>query len=230
MRPYYVYMPPYRKRYTKKRNIPMFGKADRYVARKAYTLAKFAVSRLNSELKFHDITTVGTTIPDGVGTIIQLSNISQGDTDVTRDGAQIKVVSLDIKGEIRTNVSASLSGSMVNIMLVLDKQTNEAIYSTVDLLHVVTNEISVDSGLNLDNKFRFQVLKRWIIPLNIAGQNRKAFSAHIRFPNNMKLRYDGNAGDITDLTSKSLSILFISNESTNTPQITFFNRIKFIDN
>ncbi len=90
--------------------------------------------------------------------------------------------------------------------------------------------ISPISALNLDNKYRFRIHKRWIFQLNNEGGNSRVLNFYKKFGNDMKIRYDGIVGDISDLTSKSLSLLFISDEPTNTPSITFFNRMRFVDN
>lgn len=198
------------------------------IAGKSLAVA-YGIKRLmNVEVKFFDVSGVAVAIPDGVGTIVQLTNIPQGDTDITRDGAQVKLMSIDFKAFI--NMSASATASTVTIMLIVDKQTNQAIYTTTALLHTVTNALSVVSPLNLDNKFRFRVLKRWIFDINNDGRNKKVLKWHHKFGNNMKIRFDNSTSAIEDLTSKSLSLLFISTEGTNEPTIHFFNRLRFVDN
>ncbi len=226
---------PYRRKYKKRRGRNLLGTYTKYVgaASKTAALAMQVYklkSLINVEQKFFDVTSASTAIPDGVGTIIQLTNIGQGDTDVTRDGSQIKLTSWMFKAIIVTNTSVANTGQSITIMLIEDKQTNGAIYTTGDLLASITNVLSVVSALNLDNKFRFKVHKRWIIDLNTDGKARRTLQFYKKFGNNIKLRFDANSPAITDLTSKSLSLLFISNEATNTPTITFFNRLRFVDN
>ncbi len=201
-----------------------------FVANKALIVAKQVKKLVNVEYKFFDIISTGTVIPNGVGTIVQLSNIPQGDTDITRDGAQVKLTTMDFTANIIVNTSAANTGSLITVMLVEDRQTNEAIYATADLLENVVDGLSPLSALNLDNKYRFKVMKRWIFQLNTASNPRKVIKCHYKFPNNMKLRFDNSTSTIADLTSRSLSLLFISNEATNEPSIVFFNRIRYIDN
>ncbi len=226
---------PYKKRYKKRRGKNLLGSYNKYVSAASKTaLLAMQVYKLKSlinvEQKFFDVSSASTAIPDGVGTIVQLTNIGQGDTDITRDGSQIKLTSWSFKAIITSNTSAADTGTSVAVFLIEDKQTNGAIYTTADLLASVTNVLSVVSSLNLDNKFRFKIHKRWILDVNLAGKARRTLQFYKKFGNDMKLRFDANSPAITDLTSKSLSLLFISNEATNTPTITFFNRLRFVDN
>ncbi len=203
------------------------------LASKSLSVA-YGVKRLiNVEQKFHDVFETGADVVDTVGTIIPLTNIAQGDTDQTRDGSQIKLMSLDFKGVVRVNSAVTAIGSNVTVMLVLDKQTNQAIYNTADLLANTTASLSVYSPLNLENKFRFRVLKRWIFQINAQGANRKVLKWYHKFGNNMKIRYDASTPDISDLTSKSLSLIFIGNDAlagSTKPRIQYYVRLRYVDN
>ncbi len=223
---------PYRKRrYNKKKcAVPMFGKADRYVARQALYLGKKAISMMNVEYKCLDVSPATFAAPDGPGRITQLTNIAQGDTAVTRDGNQIKLTAINFKAIITCNVSATTIGSTINCYLIEDRQTNGAIYASADLLASVVNTTSLVTPLNIDNKFRFRVLKRWIVHVNNEGHPRQTIKYYHQFGNQMKLRFDSNNGDITDLTSRSLSFLAIGNEAVNEPTVTMFSRLRFVDN
>ncbi len=226
---------PYRKKYKKKRGRNLLGSYNKYVSAASKTaLLAMQVYKLKSlinvEQKFFDISSSSTSIPDGIGIIVQLTNIPQGDTDVTRDGAQIKLMSWNFKAIVSVNTSVANTGSSVTIMLVEDKQTNQAIYTTASLMQSTGNVLGVVSSLNLDNKFRFKVHKRWILNLNNASGSRRVLRFYKKFGNNMKLRFDASTSAIADLTSKSLSLLMISNEATNEPAITFFNRLRYVDN
>ncbi len=218
---------PYKKRYSKKQcKTPLWGKADREIARAAYNMAKKAHKFLNVEFKAHTILSTSTVIPDGAGTIIQLSNISEGNSAITRDGQQIKVTSIFFNAHVRMHSSATQS--LVTVMLIRDNSTNQAIYTTGDLLENVANIASVQSPPNINNTSRFRILKRWIFKLDSASNTSKYFSHN--FALQQKIRFDANDGTITDLTKSSLSLLFISDESTNTPTIRFYHRLRFVDN
>ncbi len=222
---------PYKKSY-KRRSRRRYGRAHSAldIASKSLAVA-YGVKRLmNVEQKFLDTQGTGTEVPNAAGVIVQLTNVAQGDTDQTRDGAQIKLMSFSFKANVSVDASGSASGTLVSVFLIEDKQTNSAIYTTANLLVDATAGDSLVSPLNLDNKFRFRVIKRWKSYVNLTGKSSFQIDYYKRFGNNMKIRYDGNAGDITDLASKSLSLLFISSEATNTPQVTFHARLRYVDN
>ncbi len=221
---------PY-KRYYKKRNKkcprPMFGKADKYVAHKALWLGRKALKMLNVEYKFHDVQLTGSAIST-TATILQLTNISQGDTGQTRDGLQLKVASILLR--IRASVNESATKSSLRCILVHDKQTNGAIYTTAAILRDVTITDAIVSPYELDNKFRFRILYDKVVNLVPSNDSAIQMIDYYKRDVEMRIRYSGNAGDITDIPSSSLSLLLISTEATNTPSVTAFVRIRFVDN
>ncbi len=199
----------------------MFGRMDKA----AYSIAKKALSLVNVEYKFHDFQATIAAVNE-TAEIFQISNIPQGDTDQSRDGAQVKLTRVNIKYFLEAN--PAVANTLVRIMLVLDKQTNQAIYTIADLLADVTLNDGIVSMTNLDNKYRFRILYNKVHTYSNAS---KEVSYHeINKKLDMKLRYDASTPNISDLTSYSLSLVAISSQSTNQPTITFFSRLRFIDN
>lgn len=226
---------PYKKTYTKKRYTKKrYNGQHKYiryaggamdVASKALTVA-YGIKRLvNVEYKFHDVTLTLTTVAQ-TPIITQLTNIPQGDTDISRDGAQVKLVRINVKYLINSHVDALFT--QIRCMLVHDRQTNQAIYSATDLLSDITGSDAIVSLLNLDNKYRFQVLYNKVHTLSNVGRTSSAHQVSKEL--SMKLRYDASTPSIADLTSSSLSWIFISNHATTSPEVTFFSRVRYIDN
>ncbi len=195
-------------------------------AKKALAIARSVKSLMNVEFKNHDVDHSATAIADGVGNIVQLTNIPQGDTTITRDGSNCKITSVYINLLLRINASAT--NTNVRVSLVHDKQTNQAIYATADLLSNVNNVNSIVSPLNLDNQYRFHILYNKVFKITDSGQQTAVVKIYKKMQ--MKLRFDGNTPSIADLRSGSLSLLLISNEATNTPTFTGSCRIRFVDN
>ncbi len=195
-------------------------------AKKALIMAQRIKASLNVEYKNHDLAFVNTAIVDGVGNIVQLSNIPQGDTGESRDGSNVKITSIYIKGIFVLNPSATTS--QYRILLIEDKQTNQAIYATADVLTTVVNKHSIVSPLNLDNQFRFKVLYDKMFDLSITGRQSRTFKIYKKV--NRRLRFDGSVPDITDLRSSSYSLLLIGSEATNAPTCLFESRLRFVDN
>lgn len=181
--------------------------------------------RLNTEKKCIDVSN-STQAFGQTGTVIQLTNLVQGLTDITRVGSQVKITSAYI--QIYLTLNAIAPHSIVRLLLVHDKQTNQAVYATSDLLETVGTASSIVSPLNLDNKFRFQILKDKRYVLSSAGPSNRVVKMFI--PLQQLIRYDANAGTIADLSSSSLSLVLISDEATNMPNANYFVRLRYVDN
>ncbi len=215
-------MPARRRKARRKRGrMQIYGAAGHQLYKDVRSLKRL----INVEFKFHDVqlTSVAISITPG---IVQLSNIAQGDTDVTRDGSQLKVLSIQLAYQIIAH--ASSTRTFVRVLLVKDKQTNQAIYEASDLLSDVTTQDSIVSPYNRDNRRRFTVLYDKVHTFSEGGSQLVKFGR--KFRQDQMLRYDATVGDITDLTQSSYSLMTISNESTNTPVLTVFNRLNYVDN
>ncbi len=222
---------PYQRKSTRKKtghSRPGYVRCGKMVisdASKALSLAKYLKTIVNVERKNHDVSQLAlamTTTP----IIIQLTNILQGDTTVTRDGSQCKILSIEFSYFIIQHVSAL--DTQTRVMLVLDKQTNQAIYVPGDVLVDVTAGQNINSSRNLDNTRRFSVLYDKVHTLVNTGTS----SFHRRFNKSVQylIRFDNAAAAITSLTQSSLSMMIMSNEGTNTPDLSFRVRLRFVDN
>ncbi len=195
-------------------------------ASKALAVAYGIKKLLNVEFKFHDVQETSTVITE-TPLIIQLTNVPQGDTDQTRDGAQIKLTRITIKYVLESN--ATSERNIVRCILVLDKQTNQAIYTIEDILSDVSNRDILVSGLNLDNKFRFSILYNKVHAISLNSPSAffyREFTKEL----DMKIRFDNSTPSIADLTSYSLSWIIVGLAQANGAALTFFSRIRYVDN
>lgn len=173
----------------------------------------------NPERKFIDTQLTSQAITSVV-TLSQLSNMAQGMTENTRIGSKVVVTGIQLKYFISQSTTKHF-----RFMIVQDKQTNGAIYAAGDLLADATAGDAIVSPANRDNKNRFRVHYDQMDSISIAG---KASAMHSRFVKlNVPLRYDGNAGDITDLSSSSFTALLVSDASSTA--LTMHIRLWFID-
>ncbi len=194
-------------------------------AKRALLMAKSIKSLMNVEFKNHDVKLTASAL--AVAPIIsELTNIAIGDTTNTRDGSSIKLVSILFKYLI--NMNASATQTKVRVILVHDRQTNEAVYSAADFLADVTAGDSIVAARNLDNGHRFQVLYDKVHTYSISGRQNSYHQFYKKL--NLKLRYDNAAAAITSLTQSSLSLLTTTNEATNVPNITSIVRLRYVDN
>lgn len=227
-------MPYHRRYYRKRRYRPYrprrrkygyFGKFGSHVG-SAYSMAKKALSLINVEYKYHDVKDIADSIPN-TSTIVPLSIIGQGDTSQTRDGDSVRCKRLDLNVRFRINSSATVS--TVRVMLVLDLQTNSSQFALSDLLaDTSTAAIIMQTPLNLNNRRRFRV---WFDKCYTIDQDMRP-EVIIKYHKQlaMKLLFDGTAGTIADCPSKSLHLIYTSDEPTNQPTITYYSRLRYIDN
>lgn len=219
----------YRKRTYKKRySRPGYKSCGKMVysdARKALTIAAGIKRLINVEVKNFDVQQSNVQMSN-VPVIIQLSNIPQGDTTSTRDGSQCKVLALELDLFMTRNSNGVVS--TVRLMLVCDKQTNQAIYLNTDLMADVTTIDNLVSPMNLDNKFRFQVLWDRVFVISSGWKGARHFKKTFRM--SKILRFDGNTSAIADLTSSSLSLVQMTNDSASEASITMFSRLRYVDN
>ncbi len=221
---------PYKKTYKYKKKItrPGYSSCGKMVwsdAKKALAMAQGLKRLVNVEVKNFDVQQTIAAVTN-TPVIIQLSNIPQGDSTITRDGAQCKVLALELGLHLARNASAT--STSIRIMLVCDKQTNQAVYVNTDLLEDVTAVDNIVSPYNLDNKFRFTILFDRVFNVSEGSNSVRDFKRVFRM--NKLLRFDGNTPSIADLTSNSLSLVQVANQVTNTPTITMFARLRFVDN
>lgn len=189
----------------------------RRLRNKMYRLARY----VNVEFKQHNIDYGGTV--NSTPAITQLTNIDQGDTDTTRDGSSIKITGIYLRGFARSN--ASTTNCIVRLIIVWDRQTNQAIYSADDLLYDSTQ---INSLLNIDNGRRFRVLWDKAINLDLSSNYIKPFAYYKKL--NLHIRYDNTGNGIADLTENSLSMLAFSTAATNAPTVDINFRLRYVDN
>lgn len=216
-----------KKKYSSKR--PGYQACGKMVwgdAQKALKLAQRLKKLVNVEYKTRETAQTALNVIDGIGSHIFLCGIQRGLTTNDRDGSQVKATSIQLKYTISQHASATLTS--FRVLLVIDKQTNQAVFTTADLLQNVTNIQSVVSFRNLDNMHRFNVIydKVHVLSSNGSHMQQGYFAKSLQ----LLLRYDADAGTIADLTQNSITMVVISNEPTNTPTMSAAIRIKFVDN
>lgn len=182
-------------------------------------------SLLNVEYKHHNVQLLNTAITDA-GLITNVSLLSQGDSSTTRDGGSVKFTSHRLS--YNWSLSTSAVTTVVRVMIVQDKQTNQAQFTLADLLFDATVNDAVYSPPNINNASRFNILYDKVHTLCENGRANLHRIIHKKL--NMKTRYDANDGTIADLTQDSISLVFIGDQTTNDPILSFNYRSRFIDN
>lgn len=175
-----------------------------------------------------DIDSVGVAV---AGTFLNTDNfvrIGQGTTKNTRLGNKINVCNFNIHGTVGLPASATQVGTVVRIIVGIDKQTNGAATAVTDVLEFA----EYDSFRSMDSVDRFKILKdKWVTVnpnlLSAAGGDiTRVFK--FNFKNmNWPVHYSGTTGAITEIRSNSVFVLCIA--STAQAVIDAQTRIKFYD-
>lgn len=219
---------PYRKKYSKRSARPGYKSCGKMVlsdAQKALAMAKYLKSIVNVEYKNHDV--VATSASRATGpTIINCTSIAQGDTEFTRDGAQCKITSLNFKYHIEAHASAA--ETLVRVMVILDKQTNQAQYQPLDVLSDDTVNDSIVAPRNRDNLARFTILYDKVHAYSSAGRTVSYHKFYKKLQT--QIRFDNPAANINSNVVNSISIMVMSNQPTNSPLMTHNLRLLFVDN
>ena len=195
------------------------------MASAAWSTGMFLKKMINTEKKFYDtaISQAGTQL----GTVTSLLDIPQGDTGQTRDGRSLRIRSLQLKGQIVQNVSATQT--FARVMLIADLRPNAGEISDATAFLQAGSASNVFALASLDVGGRFVTLmdRTYSLLPKIAGTPDARL---IKFYHKMDkvVKYAGSATD--DPENYNLYLVTISSEATNTPTISAEIRLRFIDN
>lgn len=205
-------------------------KSDKIVPKKIKKYVKNAVKK-GQEIDYFDtapnIATFG--VPtQGTMQFHLLNNLIKGDDEGNRTGNAIKMRYL----QVRIGVFASreddaptyhygidattymLKQQLTRIMVVRDKQANNAQFTATDLLKTTT----VNGLLNHENKKRFHIYKDLKYDIKVFDQNRIVYDDEmvqvgyitLNIPlKNVKVEYSANNGTIADITRNSLYLCLL---------------------
>lgn len=183
-------------------------------------------SLVNVEKKFIDVSSAGVTLPTNTtGSLVLLNGIDAGGTQVQRTGNSIKMTSIKMEGFVQ--LSSLATNDYVTVSLVLDKQPNATTANWNDIYEIG----SASSALAQRNKLtvdRFVVLKKWDLPLATAGDTIRKFVCYEKI--NLHEKFNGNGATIASIYTNAIYLVFSGNLSANYSNITYYSRIRFVDN
>lgn len=160
------------------------------------------------ELKFFDTALSFTCDATGeVPATGQLALIPQGDTESTRDGRKATIKSIWIRGQLNFVPStAATAAGVVYISVVQDKQCNGAAAAITD---VFSSNGMAENFPNLNNKDRFKILKKIVVPMNSQAGVTTAFN-NLMLPVDWYKKVDipmdwsSTTGAITEIRSNNI--------------------------
>lgn len=178
------------------------------------------------EVKFIDFSSVSTSV-DSAGLVFQipLNDIPQGIDGSDRIGQSVSIKNCGY----RVNIDQAITGALpstVRIMLIWDKQPNGAVPAVTDVLQTA----NFNSFLNTSYRERFTVLRNDYISLSPEGSQTVFIERFVKI--NMLAQYTDGALPTPPAvanTTGALWLLFISDQPTILPLVTFTSRVRFVD-
>jgi len=209
---------------------------------------------LGIEVKFYDTKLASGTLTaptDASGgehnpsATIALNTVVQGDGESNRDGKDITMRSIGVKGNFhvpaQVDETALDEGIIVFVALVLDKQTNGALLNSEDVFKNIGAAAIQASNpwRNLQYTKRFQVLKSLTITLPQAqpaydGTNLEQagytipFEMFHKFKNGLGVHYTGTTESIANIMDNSLTLIAWANATAMAPVINYSARLRFV--
>lgn len=202
------------------------------------------------EKKFYDTSLVQSTLLSSIiagehnpTADISLNTVTQGDGESQRDGRQISMDSITLKGAIELPTEANrttmnLSG-YTYVAIVLDKQTNGALLNSEDVFinPGSANSLIANPFRNLQFIQRFQVLawKRIRHPAQATqfdATNIEQGGRHLPFQlfaklKGMKVNYTNTTEVIANITDNGLNVVAFTSSTTQAPVLTYKARLRF---
>lgn len=224
---------PYRKRKGRMRYVNK-GLSVANTAMRAYKIARKAIDFINVEFKYHDATWNGQNV-DWNGTFQVLNAIGQGDTATSRDGNQLKLQRLSVKGFLQGNGSYGIN-QVARVIIFWDKQNKiSAVSDFLDSGYLASIN-AVNAHKDQPNKYQTYVLHDKCYTLQggtYATHASRCIDVDITLSTaegrKFHSSYDGSS---TTPVTGALKMLVISNISnaSSPPQINMVSRVYFNDN
>lgn len=181
---------------------------------------------VGTEYKYNDVS--WNTDATATETVVQLTSIAQGTTNLTRNGNKIQLKSVALR--IAYNAESIAQNVRIRVMLVSDRQSNGTAYTGVELLTSVT----LVGASNITAFGRFHVLWDKVLVLNAttstAGCLQVGFiKKFIKIPASIRLvNYNVTTASIP--YSNGLSLFYFSDIASGATDADFFGtaRVKFV--
>lgn len=190
------------------------------------------------ELGHKDTNQTAVSIPT-TGVFVLVNGITQGDSDITRTGDEVVATSLQFRYRIEADELA-LNATLVRVLLVWDSQANGAAPTIATLFDQLIISDPIYSPYNLDYQKRYKFLYDRVHVLNPVLQSSETTGTldnvvpvSIYKKRKVKLsrtvKYSNTGDTVGSIATNSLHMIFIANQSTNTPTVSAGYRFIFKD-
>lgn len=204
-------------------------RARRKAFRKQYPTSNYLIKQINGirtlmnvETKHLDTFSAGASMTSG-GTVDCLSLMAQGSTASGRNGQQVKFLSVNGKYQITRSTSATSDSSTVRVMVFRYNNNAGSLPAVTDILESA-NPLSFN---DIDESANFTVVHDRMYILD--DQNPSRIVKFFRKVQS-RAKYDGTAANISGTVSGQYFILYVSDEATYYPSLTYQTRLRYVDN
>lgn len=201
-----------------------FGDAWSLAKRTAHGLNEIR-KLVNIETKINDVSSTSTNF-DTTGNTLPLTQMAQG-TNYTanRIGNSIKLQNIEIR--YRLFIGSSATRTVARVIVFRDLDGYGVAPTSNELLQVggsVTTPLQPKAFLNAE---RFSILYDELFTMSVTGDS--SFVRDLRIPHEGHVKYLGSSAAAASNGKGSVYILFVSDESTNTPSYSYHTRVYFTD-
>jgi len=198
-----------RKYYAPRRAYRQFRRNPMAKAEQALRIANATKRLLNVEKKHNDVAaTQNPTSSSWLATL--LNGVAQGDSNESRDGSSVKMLSLYIKGYV--NINSSTSRSIVRLVVIHDKVPDGVAPNASEVFDA--NDVNAMYNTEYMGT-KYTILCDKTYSVSDGGNNNRPFKIYKKLNN--KIRFSGTGSAITDISQGALWLYVISDEATNTP-------------
>lgn len=207
--------------YRGKRKYRKYGKKGGRLLKKVSKMISKRIHQ-NTELKYYDITADRAGV-DFSGTFWNLTNMSQGDSDTTRDGDKATPKSLNFSFDL----AAGDATNHVRVIFFLWKQNTISVTPTIAYLlspYQGTTR-AIDAPYNWDTRSNFKIIKDFNITLDTY---HPIYKGHLRLNLKKMPKISFDSGTTNGNGQIYCCILSDSGAAPN-PSVSFVSRLHFVD-
>ncbi len=196
-------------------------------------IAVRALRATDQERKFADLSFNILDIDDasGTGSIFSLNGVGAGTANFQRIGKKMAMRSLYLQLAFERNPASATNTDYVRVIIVLDRQTNQAAPTVVEILQLdtlVTPFVDMWAPNNLNNSKRFVTLWDHRMAFHrdfISGRIVRKY-----LPLSQSVQFDNAGGAVADISTNSLWMVCIGSVATggSVPNVTGYTRLRFV--
>lgn len=190
-------------------------------ARNAWQAVKKIKRMINTEVKHHDVIEPDEVNITDQGTMDYLSSIPAGDSNEQREGISVKPLNLTIRFRIKRN-GAGGTFQVVRIGVCRGKQENGSVLVFDDVYQLA----GILQPKTYDKRFKSKILKEHSYVLEENSSTSAIFQTWV-IPMTGHINFDSSSNSPE---SGGIYFYYISDVSTNPPQIEYHARLTFTDN